>query len=304
VRWLCLLAVLCAAAPAVEAQTAAKVKRLGILSASAAAASDDNLEVLRRRLEELGYRYGQGIRFEQRTAEGRPERLRGQARELVSLNVDAILAIGADAAGAAKEVTETIPIVFVPFGDASVVAGSNVTGFTQPRRDTLSKLVGQLKEVVPKAKRVAVLARAKDEAVLQEAKALKMEVVQLARAEDAPKVFAALAKSKPDALVVTLAAPVTPAKAAEHALKARLPTIHEHRDFVQAGGLMSYGPKQSDLFRQAAGYVVRILRGAKPGDLPAAQPASFDLAVNLKTATALRLTIPQPVVKRAHEVIR
>jgi len=174
----------------------------------------------------------------------------------------------------------------------------------------VKQLVGQVKEVVPKAKRITVLARAKDEAVLQEAKTaaqpmgIKLEVVQLAKAEDAPKVFAAIGKSKPDALVVMLAAPVTPAKAAEHALKARLPAIHERRDFVQAGGLMSYGPKPADMFRQAAGYVVRIMRGAKPGDLPPAQPGSFELAVNLKTATALKLTIPQAVVKRADEVIR
>ena len=309
-RLACLLALLLVAAPPLEAQTAGKAKRLGILSATAAAASDENLEVLRKRLGELGLRYGEHIRFEPRTAESRPERLRAQARELASLPVDVILAVGADAAAAAKEASQTIPIVFVPARDGSVVAaGGNVTGFTQGRKDAVSKLVGQVKEVVPKAKRVAVLARAKDEAVLQEAKAaaqpagVKIEVVQLARAEDAPKVFAALGKSKPDALVVTLAAPVTPAKAAEHALKARLPAIHERRDFVQAGGLMSYGPKPADMFRQAAGYVVRIMRGAKPGDLPPAQPGSFELAVNLKTATALKLTIPQAVVKRADEVI-
>ena len=309
----CLLSLLLVAAPPLEAQTAAKVKRLGILSASAAAASDENLEVLRRRLGELGYRYGEHIRFEPRTAEGRPERLRAQARELAGLNVDAIVAVGVEAAAAAKEATPTIPIVFVPAGDAGsagVIAGGNVTGFTQAPRDTVSKLVGQVKEVVPRAKRVAVLAGAKDESVLQEAKAaapplgLKIEVVQLARAEDAAKVFSAIGKSKPDALVVTLAAPLTPAKAAELALKARLPAIHERRDFVLAGGLMSYGAKPSDMFRQAAGYVVRIFRGAKPADLPAAQPGSFELAVNLKTATALRLTIPQSVVKRADEVIR
>ena len=301
-RWLGLLPALLVAAP-LQAQTA-KAKRLGILSATAAAASDENLEVLRRRLGELGLRYGDGIRFEPRTAESRPERLRAQARELVALPVDAILAVGADAAAAAKEASETIPIVFVPSRDGAVIAGGNVTGFTQPRKDTVGKLVGQVKEVMPKAKRVAVLARAKDEAVLQEAKTLKVEVIQLARAEDAAKVFAALGKKKPDVLIVTDTAPITPAKAAEHTLKARLPAIHERRDFVQAGGLMSYGPKPADMFRQAAGYVVRILKGAKPRDLPPAQPGSFELAVNLKTATALKVSIPQAVMKRADEVIR
>jgi len=310
-RLLCLASLLLVAAPPLDAQTVGKAKRLGILSASSAAASEENVELLRRRLGELGLRYGDGIRFEQRIAEGKPDRLRGLARELASLNVDAILAVGADAAAAAKEVTQTIPIVYVPAGEPpGAIGGANVTGFTQPRRDVVKQLVGQVKEVVPKAKRVVVLAQAKDEAVLQEAKTaaqplgVKLEVVQLARAEDAPKVFAAIGKSKPDALVVTAAAPVAPTKAAELALKARLPAIHERREFVQAGGLMSYRPKPADMFRQAAGYVVRVLKGTKPADLPAAQPGSFELAVNLKTATALRLTVPQPVVKRADEVVR
>ena len=287
-----LFALLAAAAPALDAQTGAK--RVGILALSDASATPQNLEVFRKRLGELGYRDGANIRYEQRAA-----------GELVALRVDAILAIGTDAALAAKQATTTIPIVFIGVGDpgGAGLAGGNLTGLTLGPRDAIGKLVGTLKEVKPKMKRVVVLVDKKNPGVVQ-APGVKVDVTALPRAQDAPAVFAAVSKTKPDGVVVTLAAPVAPAKAAELALKMRLAAIHERRDFVEAGGLMSYGAKQPDLYRLAAGYVFRILRGAKPKDLPVAPPPSFELLVNLKTAKALRLTVPQSVLMRADEVIR
>ena len=295
-----LFVVLAAAAPALEAQTAAKVQRVGILVLSDVNASRQNLEVFRKRLGELGYRDGENVRYEQRTA-----------GELVALKVDAILAVGTDAALAAKQATTTIPVVFVGVGEP--VAGDNVTGLTDAPREAIGKLAGYLKEVKPRLKRVVVLTNRKNPgaaSVMQEARSagqalgVRIDVTDLARAEDAAAVFSAVAKTKPDGVVVTLAAPITPAKAAELALKTRLPAIHQRREFAEAGGLMSYGAKRPDMYRLAAGYMFRVLRGAKPKALPVAEPASFELLVNLQTAKTLRLAVPQSVLAHADEVIR
>ena len=305
-----LFLLLAAAAPVSEAQTGAKVQRLGILALPEVSANPQNLETFRKRLGELGYRDPDNLRLEQRI--GERDKLPALAAQLVALKVDAILALGTDAALAAKQATTSVPIVFVGADDPVAKAGGNLTGLTSAPRDLIAQLVGRLKEVKPKMKRVVVLTSVKNPAaasLLQEAKAagqplgLKIDVTDVARAEDAAAVFAAVGKTKPDGVVITLA-PVTPAKAAELALKTRLAAIHERRDFVQAGGLMSYGAKQADMYHLAAGYVFRVLRGAKPKDLPVAQPASFELRVNLKTAKTLRLTVPQSVLTRADEVIR
>ena len=315
-----LFVLLAAAAPALEAQTGAKFQRVGILALSEISASPQNLEAFRKRLGELGYRDGENLRYEQRMA-GERERLPAMASELVALKVDAILAIGTDAALAAKRATTTIPIVFAGVGDpvgSGLVPSlpqpsGNVTGVTHAPRDVIAKLVAYLKEVKPKMKRVVVLTNAKNPSaapVMQEVKGaaqtlnVKIDITDLPRAEDAPAVFAAVSKTKPDGVVVTLAAPVTPSKAAELALKARLVAIHERRDFAEAGGLMSYGAKHPDMYRLAAGYVFRVLRGAKPKDQPVSQPTSVELLVNLKTAKTLRLTVPQSLLTRADEVIQ
>jgi putative ABC transport system substrate-binding protein len=305
-----LFVLLAIAAPALEAQTAGKVQRVGVLALSDVGAGSQNLEVFRKRLGELGYRDGENVRYEQRMAAGR-ERLPAMAGELVALKVDAILAIGTDAALAAKQATTTIPVVFVGVGEP--VAGDNVTGLTDAPREVIGKLAGYLKEVKPRLKRVVVLTNRKNPgaaSVIQEAKSagqalgVRIDVTDLPRAEDAAAVFSAVAKTKPDGVVVTLAAPITPAKAAELALKTRLPAIHQRREFTEAGGLMSYGAKRPDMYRLAAGYMFRVLRGAKPKALPVAEPASFELLVNLQTAKTLRLAVPQSVLAHADEVIR
>ncbi len=301
-----------------EAQTSGKTHRVGILTGLLAAANEPNVEAFRRRLGELGYRDGENLTFEYRGPEGRLPEL---AADLVRLKVDAIFAVGSDATLAAKNATKTTPIVFANVGDPvgiGVVAslarpGGNITGVTHIPRDIMGKLLGLLKEAAPATTRVAVLTRTKNPSnafVMHDAEAaarslgVKLETVDLPRPEEVPVAFSTIRRGNPDALLVTLAAPVTPAAVAEFAMKARLPAIFERRDFVEAGGLMSYGTSSPDLYRRAATYVDKILKGARPADLPVEQPTKFELVINLKTAKALGVTVPQSWLLQADEVIR
>ncbi|MBI3375461.1 MAG: ABC transporter substrate-binding protein [Betaproteobacteria bacterium] len=302
---------------AILAQQPAKVYRVGILYEGARL--HRYVPEFVRGLRELGYREGENLKLEYRSTEGRDE-LAPLAMELATLKVDAIFAYGTPAALAAKGATTTIPIVFGPVAEpvkAGVVAslarpGGNLTGTTHIPSDLIGKLLELLKETAPAAKHVAVLSSSTNPSTATVLHALeaaarpqgvKIQVVDIRRREDIAAAFAALARNKPDALIVTRGAPVTPAEVTGFAATTRLPAIYESSDFTEAGGLMSYGPNISDLCRRAAGYVDRILKSAKPADLPVEQPTTFDLVINLKTAKSLGLKIPQSVLLRTTRVI-
>jgi len=301
---------------AAGAQEPTKVPRVGYLSS----ASPSNVEFQRTRdaflaeLRKLGYGEGQNIRLEYRWAEG----------TLARFPVDVILtAGGTPAALAAKEATTTIPVVFVAVGDpvgSQLVAslarpGGNVTGLTHIASELDGKRLELLKEVIPKVHRVAVLwdpefpPHGEGLKVLRRsAGALRVELqpVGFRGPEDLERGVAAARGGGAGALLV-LAHPLTAAHARRLAgltEKSRLPAISQFREFAEAGGLMAYGTPLSDLFRRAAVYVDKILKGAKPGDLPVEQPTKFELVINLKTAKALGLKIPQSVLIRADEVIQ
>jgi putative ABC transport system substrate-binding protein len=263
---------------------------------------------------------GQNILIEYRYGEGLP----ALASELVSLKVDVIVAVGTAAIRAAKEATGMIPIVMAisadPVGSGFVVSlarpGGNITGLTNLAPELRGKGLELLKEVVPRLSRVAVLSNpanpAHSGAVLKEIKAaartlgLQIQIVEARRPDDFDSAFHAATKGRSGALSV-LGDPILGAhsgKIADLALKYRLPSIFQFRENAEAGGLMSYGPKSDDLWRRAAVYVDKILKGAKPADLPVEQPTKFELVINLKAAKQIGLTIPPNVLARADRVIR
>jgi ABC-type uncharacterized transport system substrate-binding protein len=271
-------------------------------------------------LRDLGWVEGRTIAIEYRWSEGRPERYAEIAAEFVRLKVDVIVTVGS-AVPIVKQATSTIPIVFAvgidPVGSGLVASlakpGGNVTGLSIQANELAGKRLELLREVMPQLHRLAIMFNADNtQPVLEmgetqaEARRLGLEVAirAIRRAEDIAPAFQDL-KTKADAIYVTvdqlIVANRTPILAA--ALGERLPTIFSTRDFVKAGGLMSYGPNYSDLFRHAADYVDKILRGTKPGDIPVEQPTKFELVINLTTAKALGLTIPGPLLLRADEVI-
>ena len=273
-------------------------------------------------LRSLGYVEGQNLVFERRSAEGKFERFAEIVAELVRLKTDVIVTVGDPMAQAAKRVTTTVPIVMVasvsPVETGLVASlarpGGNITGLTSNTGPEIEgKRLELLRDVLPKISRVAYFGMKTDwegpsgESVKAAAKALN---VTLLHAEHAPNeysgAFAVIARQRPDALFVANSAPAFAHRhlIVEFAVKNRLAGTYAWREFVEAGGLMSYGVSLSDLFRRAAGYVDKILKGAKPGDLPIEQPTKFELVINLKTAKTLGLTIPQSVLVRADEVIQ
>jgi putative tryptophan/tyrosine transport system substrate-binding protein len=307
-----------------SAQQTTRPARIGYL------ATGGNLpqptEAFRRGLHDLGYVEGRNILTEYRSAEGKPERLPVLASELIALKVDVIVAAGGTSAAlAAKQATKTIPIVFPAVGDpvtSGLIAslarpGGNLTGLALLSPELVGKCLEQIKEAVPWVSRVAVLwqpgsapERAEKE-MLSEADlaagalGLKLYVVKARGPEDFPRAFAEMKRRQVDALTV-LSSPVFASerrRIAELAVKNRLPTVFAFRAYADAGGLMSYGPSLADLFRRAATYVDKIIKGAKPADLPVEQPTTFELVVNLKTAKALGLTIPSSMLARANHVI-
>jgi putative tryptophan/tyrosine transport system substrate-binding protein len=305
---------------AARAQQAGKLPTIGFLGASPSIESQ-RVAAFVQRLRELAWIDGRNLAIEYRWAEGRNERYTEAAAELVRLKVDVIVTVATPATLAAKQATSVIPIVFGaasdPVGTGLVESlarpGGNVTGLSNQISDTGGKKLEFLREVVPSLRRLAILANVGNPAVVLDmgeaqaaARKLGLEVTtsEIRRAEDIASAFDAL-KGRADALYVCTDPLVNTHRIQVNtlALAARLPTIHGLREYVEAGGLMSYGPNLPDLLRRAADYVDKILRRAKPSDIPVEQPTKFDLVINLTTAKALGLKIPESFLLRADEVI-
>jgi putative tryptophan/tyrosine transport system substrate-binding protein len=305
---------------AARAQQTGKLPTIGFLGTTTASAWSPWTAAFVQRLRELGWIEGRNLAIEYRWAEARSEHFAEIATEFVRLKVDVIVT-GGNAAVAAKQATSVVPIVFVLAGDpvgTGLVAtlarpGGNVTGVTNQATDLVGKRLELLREVLPSLRGLAIMANAdypfgvtEVAEVQAAAPALGLDVAnfEIRRAEDIAPAFEAL-KGRANALYVIGDALITTnrMRISTLALGARLPTMGSFREFVEAGGLMSYGPNFPDLFRRAADDADKILRGTKPADLPVEQPTKFDLVVNLITAQALNLTVPPNVVARANEVI-
>ena len=307
-----------------EAPQAAEIARIGWLAVNLAA-NPHLREAFLQGLRDLGYVEGRTVVIEDRSAEGKPERVPALAAELVALKVDVIVTAGTPQALAAQHATRSVPIVFAGVSDpvtSGLVTslsrpGGNVTGLSLLAPDLVGKGLEQLKQAVPGVNRVAVLwqpgalGKRTEQDMLKEAdvaaRALGMrpQFVEARGPENFDRAFADMTRARAEALTV-LSSPML-ASERRHlvalAAKNRLPAVYPLREFVDAGGLMAYGPNFADLYRRAATFVDRILKGAKPGDLPVEQPTKFELVINLKTAKALGLTIPQSVLGRADQLI-
>jgi putative ABC transport system substrate-binding protein len=315
-----LLAARCLAA----SQPAQKVFRVGLLAAGARTPDGAPPGPLRQALRELGYVEGQNVAYEARFAEGNMERLPGLAAKLVQLNVDVVAVMGGLAAEAAKQATSTIPIVIAPAaGDAVALGwiaslphpGGNVTGLTDESVQLSAKRIQLLKEAVPNAALIAVLWNANDQGMTlryreieKAARFLNVEVAAFGvrKPDDFTVAFSAMTRRMPDALFL-VADPMTGMnrkRVIEFAATHRIPAMYEYDFIVRDGGLMSYGPSFEDSFRRAAFYIDRILKGAKPADLPAEQPMRYYLTVNLKTTAALGLTLPPSLMIRTDEIVQ
>ena len=307
---------------AAHAQPTAKIARIGLLNAASAAGAAPRIEAFRRGLRDVGYEEGKNIVIEYRYAEGRLERLGSLAEELVRLNVEVIVSSGPADTKAAKGATSTIPIVMAwdsdPVGSGFVASlarpGGNITGLSSLSRGLGGKQLELLKEVVPKLSGVAVFGHSEEPGNGQNLKEVELAarafgtktyVFDVTSPRDIETAFRAAAKESANAGLV-LPSPINSlhrAEFAESAMKNRLPIVYWRSEAVAAGGLMSYGPSFNDLFRRAATYVDKILKGARPADLPVEQPTMFELVINLKTAKALGLTIPPSLLARADHVV-
>jgi len=306
---------------AARAQQAAKLPTIGYLGSGTPLTDSQWLAAFVLRLRELGWIDGRNVAIEFRWAEGRAERYAEIAAELVRLKVDVILTHNTPPILAAKQATSVIPIVFATAGDpvgTGVVAslarpGGNVTGLSTQLSDTAGKRLELLREVVPNLRRLAIIGNIGNPITvleMNEVKAaartfgLEVSVLDIRRADDIGSAFDAL-KGQADALYLCGDPLVTTNRIRINtlALGARLPTVSPFRQYVEAAGLMSYGPNYPDLFRRAADLVDKILRGAKPADIPVDQATKFDLTINLTTAKVLGLTIPESFLLRADEVI-
>jgi putative tryptophan/tyrosine transport system substrate-binding protein len=303
-----------------RAQQTGKLPTIGFLGNSSSIESQ-RVAAFVQRLRELGWIDGRNLAIEYRWAEGRNERYSEAAAELVRLKVDIIVTVATPATLAAKEATTVIPIVFGaasdPVGTGLVESlarpGGNITGLSNQITDVGGKKLQFLREIVPSLRRLAILTDVGNPAAvldMAEAQAaahklgLEVTISEIRRAEDIAPVFDAL-EGHADALYVCVDPLLNTYRIRVNtlALAARLPTVHGLREYVEAGGLMSYGPNLPDLLRRAADFVDKILRGAKPADIPVEQPTKFDLVINLTTAKALGLTIPDSLLARANEVI-
>jgi putative ABC transport system substrate-binding protein len=305
-----------------EAQQS-KVSRIGFLAAVSPAALSDRTEAFRQGLRELGYVEGKNIVFEYRFAEGKLDRLPVLAAELVPLKVDVIVTAGPPATRAAKEATVTHPIIMAqdsdPVGNGFIASlarpGGNITGLSTLSSELSGKRLELLKDVVPKLSRIAVFGNS---AVPGNAPALKeielatgvfgvqFQYEDVSGSKEIETAFQAAGKRGADALLA-LNNPVLSAqrtRVAELAVKRRLPAMYERLEYVKDGGLMSYGVSSPDLYRRVATYVDKVLKGAKPADLPVEQPQKFELVINLKAAKQIGLTIPPNVLARADKVIK
>jgi putative ABC transport system substrate-binding protein len=301
----------------VEAQQAKKVPRIGYLF-TGLLPPKEFLQALR----DLGYVEGKNIALEFRAAEGKEERLPALAADLVKLRVDVIVAPGGRATQAAKEATKAIPIVYLGGGDPAALGlvaslarpGGNVTGIATLSRELTAKRLELLKESFPKVSQVAVLMRVSPgiPGLLGEMEAaaralrLKLQMIEVGGANDFDKVFPAISEKQSGALV-EVPNPLFHSnrkRIVEFANQKRLPAIFHSRDFVDAGGLMCYGESTAESLQRVASHVDKILKGAKPADLPVEQPTKFELVINLKTAKQIGLTIPPNVLARADRVMR
>ena len=313
------LAVLLVMPLAAEAQPAGKVWRIGYLSPLAASADSIHRQAFSQGLRELGYVEGQNVTIESRYADGKFDRLLDLAAELVRLKVDLIVAAPTPAVRAVQQATRTIPIVMAfsgdPVGEGFVAGlahpGGNITGHSATVAEMAAKRVEILKTVVRDLSRLAFLANA---ATVRQAvtgteaagRTLGVQVTTLLvrNATELDQIFSNLKKEPVGGLIVDLTLQDHSREIIDFAQKNHLATVSGPRQFVEAGGLIAYGPHFPDLFRRTATYVDKILKGAKPGELPVEQPSKFDFVINLKTAKALGLTIPQSLLLRADQVIQ
>jgi putative ABC transport system substrate-binding protein len=310
---------------AAEAQETGKVARIGFLGLNPGA-SPHLREAFLQGLRDLGYVEGRTVVIEYRSAEGKPERFPALAAELIALKVDVIVTGGGTpTALAAKQATRTIPIVFAsapdPVADGLITSlarpGGNITGLSNLTPELVGKRLEQLKQAVPGVSRVAVLWQPgavpertekdmlKGAEVAGRALGVRLQFVEARGPADFDRAFSDMTRARAAALTVLGSAMFNNERRrlVDLVAKNRLPAVYSSREYVDAGGLMSYGSDLADLFRRAATYVDRILKGTKPGDLPVEQPTKFELVINLRTAKALGLTIPPSVLGRADQVI-
>jgi putative ABC transport system substrate-binding protein len=308
-----------------SAQQPAKIPRIGFLTNSSSKTVDNpRHDAFRQGLRELGYVEGKNIVIEWRFAAGQQERQRAMASELARLKVDAIVAVGTGDIRAAREASTTIPIVMVSGGDAvgsGLVAslarpGGNITGLSTLRPELSGKRIEILKEIIPKLSRVAVFATSTSSDHAQMSKELelaggafgvRLETLDILTSSDFETAFRVAVKGRAEAVLIRVPGPIlTPRRkaVAELAVKSRLPVSYENSEEVEAGGLMSYGTNANERYRRAATFVDKILKGAKPANLPVEQPMKFDFVINLKAAKQIGLTIPPNVLARADRVIK
>jgi putative ABC transport system substrate-binding protein len=304
-----------------EAQQPKKIPRLGFLSPTS---DDSRAEAFRQGLRELGYVEGENIAIEYRWADGKFDRLPDLALELVRLKVDVVVAVVTQASLAAKMATGTIPVVMIgvsdPVGSGLVVSlarpGANITGTSSMTAEIIGKQLELIKETLPKISRVAALwnpanpifqaIQRRETEVAARALGMQLQFVEARAPDEIDRAFARVAKERMRALLV-LNDPVFTAQRkqiADLSAKHRFPTVSGTREYTEVGGLMAYGPSFPDMYRRAAYYVDRILKGTKPADLPVEQPMKFEFIINLKTAKQIGLTIPPNVLARADKVIR
>jgi putative ABC transport system substrate-binding protein len=312
---------LLAAPLAARAQQAGKVYRIGILEAITASQNAANLDALRKGLRDLGYVEGRNLILEYRSADGRAERFPDLASELARLKVDLIVTRGTPAARAAKNATETIPLVMATMGDPRPIVasfaqpGGNITGVTTFSTELTAKRIELLKELVPNLSRVGLLHNMGNPAVppeWEETKSaarslgLQAELLDVRSQDDLGRAFEMAVRRHVDALVIGAdgLTQMHQQTIVDLVARNRLPTAYPAREFVEAGGLVAYAVNYPDLYFRLASYVDKIFKGAKPGELPVEQPTKFELVINLKTAKALGLTIPQSLLLRADEVIQ
>jgi putative tryptophan/tyrosine transport system substrate-binding protein len=320
---LTLCAMLYALSLPTEAQQAATLPRIGYLTNESLSATSARGETFRQGLRELGYVEGKNLVIEWRSAEGKLDRVPALAAELVRLKVDVIVTIGSSVSRSAKEATSTIPIVMAqvndPVGDGLVASlarpGGNITGLSTLAPELSGKRLELLKEVVPQLSRVAVMGTStipgnaqqlKETELAAGAFGVKVQYLDVLKPKEVESAFRGASKARAEALLA-LGGPVLNSQRTqivELAVKSRLPAVYWRSDFVEAGGLMSYGTSFTDLWRRAATYVDKILKGAKPADLPVEQPTKFEFVINLKAAKQIGLTIPPNVLVRADKVIK
>ena len=318
-----LCSVLLAPCSSVEAQQSKKLPRIGFLDPTSPTVSAARIEAFREGLREIGYTEGKNIAIDYRFADGKSERLRDLASELLGLKVDVIITRAIPGAVAAKQATTTIPIVFVGVADAVAAGlvsslahpGGNITGLSSLAPELSGKRLELLKETFPKISRVAVLrnpSNAGDPILWKETQAaaqtlgMQLQSLEVRNEKDLKNAFDSATKAGSQAFL-TLTDPFLQShrqQIVDFAAKSRLPAIHPDSEYVEAGGLMSYAPNALEYYTRAATYVDKILKGVKPADLPVEQPTKFEFVINLKTAKQIGLAIPPNVLARADRVIR